>query len=129
MRTITVVIDAASVADLLLNTDHAVPVMEAIIGRSLAAPEHIDVEVLSVLAWVEASRSDAEDVDARAALLSELPLQRCPLASLMRGAWERRRQLAVSSALYVELAEQRDLELVTRDPLMAAAYPRSILVA
>lgn len=103
--------------------------MEAIIGRSLAAPEHIDVEVLSVLAWVEASRSDAEDVDARAALLSELPLQRCPLASLMRGAWERRRQLAVSSALYVELAEQRDLELVTRDPLMAAAYPRSILVA
>ena len=128
MKTSTVVIDAASVADLLLNTDRAVPVMEAITGRSLAAPEHIDVEVLPVLAWVEASRSDAEAMDARAALLSELPLQRCPLAPLLSGAWERRRQLAVSSALYVELAEQRGLELVTRDPHMAAAYPRSILV-
>lgn len=129
MKTITVVIDAASVADLLLNTDRAVPVMEAIIGRSLAAPESIDMEVLSALARVEASRPDAETMDARAALLSELPLQRCPLAPLLSGAWERRRPLVVSSALYVELAEQRDLELVTRDPLIAAAYSRSILVA
>lgn len=124
----TVVIDARSVVDLLLNGTRALPVMEATIGRLLAAPVHIDSEVMSMLAWIQRLGPPGLDISPRVDLLCELPLQRHPLGALLRGAWARRAQMAVEDALYVELAERLDAVLVTGDRGMAGACAKSILI-
>ena len=124
----TVVIDAACVIDLLVGSLRALPVLEAIIGRRLAAPVHIDQEVLSALAWIQRAGAARTDIDERLELFRAMPLARHSLVPLLRGAWMRAESLPISDGLYVELAEQLQAPLVTCDPDMAAASSSAILV-
>lgn len=120
------VIDAECVVDLLLNNERSLSVLEATQGATLAAPAHIDHEVMAALAWVEGATSSA--MDERIGLLAEMPLRRCPVTPLIAAAWSRHDTLPVSSGLYVALAEQLDTPLITADPVTAAAYSRAVLV-
>jgi predicted nucleic acid-binding protein/post-segregation antitoxin (ccd killing protein) len=123
-----VVIDSASVVEVLIRGDRELSVVEAIVGRSLAAPAHIDAEVVALLAGFHAAGASDERVRERIELYLDMPLTRHPLPALVRGAWSHRGSLPdLSDGLYVELAEWLGVPLVTCDPVMAAAYPRSIL--
>jgi predicted nucleic acid-binding protein len=91
-------------------------------GEDLAAPELIDLEVVSVLRrQLSAGKLDARR--ARLALddLLELPIQRAPHRALLRRCWELRDNLSVYDAAYVALAEALDTPLVTADARLVKA--------
>jgi predicted nucleic acid-binding protein len=47
---------------------------------------------------------------------------RHPLADLLHGAWDRRENLRVADALYVELAESLRVKLVTTDQRLKSMH-------
>ena len=82
------VIDASVAAEFILRTTLGRKIAEIIEGAFLAAPELLDVEVLSVLRRA-VLRQRLEDRRARLALddLATWPMDRIPHAALLREAW------------------------------------------
>jgi len=85
-------------------------------GERLAAPELIDLEVVSVLRR-QLRQGELNDRRAAQALsdLTNLPLQRASHLSLLDRCWELRGNLTVYDAAYVALAEALDTSLLTGD--------------
>jgi predicted nucleic acid-binding protein len=117
--TAAVVVDASALIDALL---HDGAVRERIATASLHAPELIDAEVLSVLRRLVLADQLAE-VHGRLALetASQLGLRRHPTRELWPRAWQLRANLSAYDALYVALAEQLELPLLTADGRVARA--------
>jgi predicted nucleic acid-binding protein len=91
-------------------------------GDSLAAPELIDVEVVSVLRRLFlAGNLDARRADLALVDLIELPLQRVPHRPLLARCWELRDNVTPYDAAYIALAEILDAVLVTADARMSKA--------
>ena len=118
----SLVVDASVMVDLLARTSRARAVGDRLRGSTWHAPAHLDAEVLSALGRLErASRLNAvEAADGLIALL-ELPVQRHPVAPLLLGAWTLRHELRLVDAVYVELARQLRLPLITTDHRLARA--------
>lgn len=91
-------------------------------GETLAAPELVDLEVVSVLR--RQNRVGVFD-DRRAALamtdLKALPIQRASHLSLLARCWELRENLPIYDAAYVALAEALEATLLTGDRRLARA--------
>jgi len=87
-------------------------------GEDLAAPEIIDLEVVSV--W---RRTLVDDRRAALALadLSDIPLRRAPHLPLVPRCWELRHNLTPYDASYVALAEVLEVALLTADRRLACA--------
>ena len=83
---------------------------------TLHAPDLIDAEVLSVLRRLVLAGSLTE-ADGRKALnvAGRLGLRRHPIRSLWQRAWELRTNVSAYDALYVALAEQLEVPLLTSD--------------
>jgi predicted nucleic acid-binding protein len=117
------VLDASAIVEALLGTDVGVAVRERIRGRKLHAPAHLDAEVLSALGRLH--RAAELPADAVAAMLEDLadaPIRRHPLAPLLTGAWNRRAELRLVDAIYVELASALGrLPLISTDGRLARA--------
>ena len=91
-------------------------------GERLAAPEIIDLEVLSVLR----RQLRVGGLDLRRAVLAvrdlqDLPLDRAPHQPLVHRCWELRDNLTPYDAAYVALAELLDVSVVTGDNHLARA--------
>lgn len=117
------VVDASSLVDLLLGTDHGRAVGSALTRFSAVhAPAHVDAEVLSTLGRLyRAGTLTARQVAARLEALTTAPIDRHALSPLLAGAWRRRDRLRLVDALYVELAERVGAQLLTTDARLAAA--------
>jgi predicted nucleic acid-binding protein len=91
-------------------------------GERLAAPELVDLEVVSVLRR-QLRQGDIDDRRASLALtdLGELPLRRAPHKPLLARCWELRGSLTVYDAAYVALAEALETTLLTGDGRMSRA--------
>ena len=95
-------------------------------GNELHAPAHFDAEVLSALGRLHRDgHLSPTDVSVRLELLQRLPVRRHQLSQLLTGAWNRRGNLRLVDALYVELAEQLNAPIVTTDERLAATAPRA----
>lgn len=117
-----VVVDASAMVDLLLDTDVGGAVRERLARHALHAPAHLDAEVLSALGRLHrAGDLDAQDVESMLRALVAAPIRRHDLSGLMIGAWMRRHQLRLVDGLYVELAADRGLPLVTTDRRLRSA--------
>ena len=93
-----------------------------LINEDLAAPELVDVEVLSVLRrGVAAGAIDTRRASFAVADLLDLSLKRAPHGPLLTRCWELRDNLTVYDAAYVALAEALDVTLLTADARLAAA--------
>ena len=91
-------------------------------GRDLAAPDLIDLEVVSVLRrQLSVGKLDARRAQLALDDLLEIPIQRAPHRPLLRRCWELRDNLSVYDAAYVALAEALDAPLVTADARLAKA--------
>ena len=88
----------------------------------LAAPELVDLEVVSVLRkQLRVGAIDARRADLALTDLADLPLRRAPHLSLLARCWELRDNLTIYDATYVALAEALDAPLVTADTRVARA--------
>jgi len=87
-------------------------------SEDLAAPELVDLEVMSVL-----RRRALEQRRVVRAIedLVELPLARAPHLPLLRRCWELRDNLTIYDAAYVALAEALEVPLVTADRRLSRA--------
>jgi predicted nucleic acid-binding protein len=91
-------------------------------GETLAAPELIDLETISVVR----RQCAAGELDGRRAALAlkdlaDLPLRRAAHLPLLARCWELRENLTVYDAAYVALAELLDVALLTADAGLAGA--------
>jgi predicted nucleic acid-binding protein len=111
-----VVADASALVDLLLGNDVGRSVRARFAGQVLHAPSHVDAEVLSALGRLHrAGDIDAAEVEQKLDSLTAAPIVRHPVHDLVLGAWQRRHQLRLADAIYVELALARGWQLVTTD--------------
>ena len=112
-----IVVDASVLAPALADDgDDGDRARERLRGEDLAAPELIDLEVLSTLRRAaRAKRLDEGRSLEALADLAALPLRRVPHLPLLGRVWELRDNLSAYDASYVALAEALDTVLVTAD--------------
>lgn len=113
----TVVVDASVLAAALLPGEHTHPARTALAGADeLAAPEHLGIEVLSVLRRHARATPELGPVceTARQAL-ADLAITPVPLRVLHERIWELRATLTAYDAAYLAAAEHRQAELLTYD--------------
>ena len=112
-----IVVDASVLAPALADDgDDGDRARERLRGEQLAAPELIDLEVVSTLRRAaRAKRLDPQRSLQAVADLADLPLRRVPHLPLLGRVWELRDNLSAYDASYVALAEALDTVLVTAD--------------
>lgn len=91
-------------------------------GEELAAPELIDLEVLSGLRRQFAvGAMDARRAELALRDLRDIPITRTPHRDLLPRCWELRDNLTIYDAAYVALAEALDVALLTADSSLTNA--------
>lgn len=117
-----VVLDASTLVDVLIGSDTAPAAKRRLASKVLHAPAHLDAEALSALGRLHrAGALTADDVSAALERVTVMPVTRHSLNGLITGAWERRGDLRLVDALYVELAAQLDTRVLTTDDRLARA--------
>lgn len=118
------VVDASVVVEVLRRSDRGDAVAARMRGATLAAPAHLDCEVLSALGRMVRG-GDAEGARVTRALdrLVRLPVARFPIAPLLQRAWELRGHIALRDGLYVACAETLGATLLTCDGRLARSAP------
>lgn len=118
-----IVVDASVVATALADDGESGDRARARLrGEQLVAPELLDVEVLS--AWRR--QAAAGQLGRRRALLAltdlgDLRVRRVSQRPLLARCWELRENVTAYDAVYVALAEQLDVVLLTADARLAGA--------
>ena len=126
-----VVVDASAVVEVLLRSALGYRASEWMRGRRMHAPAHLDAEVLSAFGRLHrAGEIDESVVAAALDRLHAAPIERHPLASLLKGAWTRRDNQRLVDALYLELAATLGgVSILTTDGRLARSHPDVELVA
>ena len=111
------VVDASVLVVALADDAHDGDLARArLAGEDLAAPELVDLEVVSVLRRQHAANHlNTRRAQLALADLVALPLQRVAHVRLLARCWELRDNLTVYDAAYVALAEALDTTLLTAD--------------
>ncbi len=118
------VADASAVVEVLRRTELGDRVATAMRGAAVAAPAHIDAEVLSALGRLSrAGEVDSAAVERSLDRLTRMPVQRYPLPPLLRRAWALRDNIALRDGLYVACAEWLDAAVLTLDARLAQSAP------
>jgi predicted nucleic acid-binding protein len=123
------VVDAAAVVDLICGFPAAEPFHGALVtATALAAPAHLDAEVLGALGRLERAgrlTRGAERVEA----LATFGATRWPLPPLLAPAWALADRIALRDALYVTLTASLDAVLITTDARLRRAAAGIVAVA
>lgn len=118
------VVDASVVVEVLRRSERGDAVAARMRGATLAAPAHVDAEVLSALGRLVRA-GDAEPARVARALdrLARLPVERYPVPPLVQRAWALRENIALRDGLYVACAETLSATLLTLDGRLARSAP------
>ena len=109
------VVDAATVVDLICDLPAAEPYRHHLaMANTVAAPAHLDAEVLSALGRLKRAGQLTQEAD-RVEALGSFGARRWPLRPLLAAAWALTDRVAVRDALYVALAVSLDATLVSSD--------------
>ena len=123
------VVDASVAVEYLLKTPLGLTIADTIEDSSLAAPELMDAEILSVLRRaVLGGRLE----EARAQMVIDdlllWPVDRISHRSLAPLAWQYYRNVSAYDAFYVAAARAQDLPLITADGRLSRASGLGIVV-
>lgn len=118
-----IVVDASIIATTLLDdAEDGAFLRERLRSCRLAAPDVIDLEVLSVIRRLHrAGRVTAIRASQAVDDLSDLRIERAPHRLLLRRCWELRSNLTPYDAAYLALAEALGAPLLTADARLASA--------
>ncbi|TDE02023.1 PIN domain-containing protein [Jiangella asiatica] len=123
------VVDASAMVDLVVPTERADAVARTIEGRALHAPAHLDAELLSAFGRLHRAGALSEDDVAEIIdIVRRMPVVRHPVPELLEAAWKHRHDTRLTDALYLALAKQLDLALVTTDARLARSSSASNVV-
>jgi len=118
------VVDASAVVEVLRRSDRGDAVAARMRGATLAAPAHLDAEVLFALGrLVRAGEAEAASVTRALHRLVRFPVERFPVAPLVQRAWELRENIALRDGLYIACAETLGATLLTLDGRLARSAP------
>jgi predicted nucleic acid-binding protein len=118
------VVDASVVVEVLRRSPRGDVVAARMRGTTLAAPAHLDAEVLSALGRLARAGEAEPDSVARALdRLTRLPVERFPIAPLVQRAWQLRENIALRDGLYVACTESLRATLLTLDGRLARSAP------
>lgn len=118
------VVDASVVVEVLRRSQRGDAVAARMRGATLAAPAHLDAEVLSALGrLVRGGEAEPARVTRALDRLVRLPVERFPIARLVQRAWELRENIALRDGLYVACAETLSATLLTLDGRLARSAP------
>ena len=118
-----IVLDASAMVDLLAGDGATGAIGVILRDSSVHVPAHFDAEVLSAVGRLyRGGHLAVQEATEALGGLQRAPFARHPLAGLIGGAWARRDSLRLVDALYVELAEQLGLDLITTDGRLAKSY-------
>jgi predicted nucleic acid-binding protein len=117
------VLDASVLVEYLAGGEHADAARRWIVsGKPLWIPHLADAEVGHVLRRaVHLGELSANAARAALQALAEMPLMRVAHRPLLSRAWRLQANMSFYDALYVALAEQLDVPLLTLDARMASA--------
>jgi predicted nucleic acid-binding protein len=117
-----IVVDASVVAPALVDdTAHGDAVRQRLRGERLAAPEIVDLEVVSVLRRLRSRGLPERRAQQALDDLRQLPLARAGHRPLLSRCWQLRDSLTPYDAAYVALAEALTATLLTGDSRLAHA--------
>ncbi len=124
-----VVVDAATVVDLICGFPAGKPFRGILAtADAVAAPAHLDAEVLSALGRLRRA-GHLSRADERVAALAAFGATRWPLQPLLAPAWTLVDRIATRDALYVALALSLDAILITSDRRLRAGAAGIVTVA
>jgi predicted nucleic acid-binding protein len=110
------VVDASAFVELLVSTELGRAVGSELRGHSLAAPAHVDAEVLSALGRLARAREvSASRVEGALGRLARAPVHRLYVQPLLLPSWRLRNAISLRDAIYVALAQRLAATLVTTD--------------
>jgi predicted nucleic acid-binding protein len=117
-----VVIDASALFELVVQSERAPAVTQAVGATEMVAPDVVNPEVLSILRRLErvgtvAARQAVQAVDD----LMDAPLRRFSTLPLLAEAWTLRANVSAGDACYVVLARILRCPLVTADRKLSRA--------
>jgi predicted nucleic acid-binding protein len=117
-----VVIDASALFELVIKSELAPAVAQAVGATDMVAPDVVNPEVLSILRRVErrgtlTTRRAVQAVDD----LMDAPVRRFSTLPLLAEAWTLRADVSAADALYVVLARILRCPLVTADRKLSRA--------
>jgi predicted nucleic acid-binding protein len=117
-----VVIDASALVDLVVQSERAPAVTQAVGATDMVAPDVVNPEVLSILRRLErtgelTAREAVQAVDD----LIDAPVRRFSTRPLLAEAWMLRANVTAADALYVVLARVLRCPLVTAERKLSRA--------
>ena len=123
------VVDASVAVEYLLRTPLGLSVADMIEGASLAAPELMDAEVLSVLRRA-VLKGHLQEARAQMVVndLAHWPVDRISHRSLASLAWRYHRNVSAYDAFYVAAARAHGLPLITADGRLSRASGLGVVV-
>jgi predicted nucleic acid-binding protein len=118
----SVVIDASALFELVVQSERAPAVAQAVGASDMVAPDVVNPEVLSILRRLERTGS----LPAREAVqavddLMDAPVRRFSTLPLLAEAWTLRANVSAADACYVVLARILRCPLVTADRKLSRA--------
>jgi predicted nucleic acid-binding protein len=124
-----VVVDAAAVVDLICGFPPAEPYRGTLqAATAIAAPAHLDAEVLGALGRLNRAGELTRGAD-RVAALASFAARRWPLPPLLAAAWALADRIAIRDALYVALTASLDAVLLTTDERLRRAAAGVVAIA
>ena len=112
--------------DLLVGAESAAAIRVRLLNSQLHAPAHFDAEVLSALGRLNrAGHLPAAVVSVLLPRVESARISRHPVSRLLGGAWDRRDELSLADAFYVELAERLDASIISTDDRLVATALRA----
>jgi predicted nucleic acid-binding protein len=117
-----VVIDASALVDLMVQSERAPAVAQAVGSTDMVAPDVVNPEVLAILRRLErtgelGAREAVQAVDD----LMDAPVRRFSTLPLLAEAWTLRANVSAADACYVVLARILRCPLVTADRKLSRA--------
>jgi len=111
-----VVIDASALVDLVVQSERAPAVAQAVGSTDMVAPDVVNPEVLSILRRLERNgRLTAPQAVRAVDDLIDAPVRRFSTRPLLAEAWTLRANVTATDACYVALARILRCPLVTAD--------------
>lgn len=118
----TAVLDNSALIEFLVNPKPNIALAQRMFTGTIAAPEVIDAEVFKVIRGLNLrGELTTEQATAVMQTVQEAPIVRFSHRGLLPRAWAIRHSLSAFDSLYVALAEQLDVPLITCDEKMTGS--------